>query len=69
MKTTQPIQFNPTATSNFSHEFPFVVQGLDSDWRDSKHGGNTIEEAFEAAKNVNCMTATTQLRIVKRKKV
>lgn len=50
MKTTQPIQFNPTATSNFSHEFPFVVQGLDSDWRDSKYGGNTIEEAFKAQK-------------------
>ena len=67
MKTTQPIRFNPTETSNFSHKFPFVVQGLDTKWRDSKYGGNTIKEAMEAAKNVNCMTETTVLRIVRNK--
>lgn len=35
-------------TSNFPHESPFVIQGKSSfGWQDSKHGGQTIEEAQE----------------------
>lgn len=68
MITTKPIEYDPCETSNFKHEFPFIVQGRDSEWRDSKYGGSSPYEACKLAKTLDiCMSENTVLRVVKSK--
>jgi hypothetical protein len=69
MITKQPIKFDLYEASNCPHELPFVIQGKDNEWRDSKYGAASPFEAIKLARTLDiCMTENTRLRVVKRRK-
>lgn len=67
MITAQPIEFDPCEATNFPHKLPFVIQGKDSEWRDSKYGAASPYEAIKLARELDiCITENTSLRVVRR---
>jgi hypothetical protein len=67
MITNKPVEFDPVAETNFPHKLPFVIQGKDNEWRDSKYGAASPFEAIKLARTLDiCMTENTRLRVVKR---